>query len=465
MWWMLNRLYRDIAFVKNRGAFRHETSTGTRRVSTEDDDGLTGDYSIRILTLNVWGLYFLSHVEKRIDAICRKLDGYDVVALQEVWHSRERDVLRDAARSYGMIYAHYFACGVGAPFWPGSHGTGLLILSKLPIDDVIWKRFLVNGKPYKLHHSDYLAGRGVGLLRLSSPCGPIDFYVTHLHAMYAHTPEDDEYQAHRVGQAFEAAQFIRATARAPLVLVLGDFNCWPNSVPMDLMRQFVRLKDGWENCNAGDVEKPGAGCTFGASDNCFSFKSNVPPERLDYILYVMLSTPHRRAGIRWAIRECSVVTDFMDDSEKGQLPLSDHWGVQAVFTGAKSDSSPNFGKLPVDVLQWPLDEVSQMDWGLMKKAVNICISGRKEADCRRSNHHKRAVFALLLFPLLWVMGVDIPDVFSFAPFLVSGYAFVEMLLAQGVVTDEITAFSEILHQMRHHLRASERIGSSLDVDL
>lgn len=84
----------------------------------------------------------------------------------------------------------------------------------------------------------------------------------------------------------------------------------------------------------------------------------------------------------------------------------------------------------------------------------------KEADCRRSNHHRRTLFALLLFPLLWMFGIQLPDFLSWTPLLVSGYAFVEMLLAQGVVTDEITAFNELLHQMRHHMRALEQLGDN-----
>lgn len=140
MWWILNRLYRDTAFIKSRGHIRRETGTGTRRGSRESLEAPVssenGEFSLRVLTLNVWGLYFLKHIEMRIDAICERLRDYDVVALQEVgrfsaefsvpqfpsqvWHSRERDILREAGRKFGLIYAHYFACGVGLPFWPGN---------------------------------------------------------------------------------------------------------------------------------------------------------------------------------------------------------------------------------------------------------------------------------------------------------------------------------------------------------
>lgn len=464
----MNRLYRDIAFVKKRGAMRREAGTGTRRNSAHAGDstlaaGEGGRFTIRVLTLNVWGLYFLPHIETRIQAICDRIGDFDVVALQEVWHSRERDVLREAGRKTGLCYAHYFACGVGLPFWPGSHGTGLLILSRLPIDDVIWKRFLVNGKPYKLHHSDYLAGRGVGLIRLRSPCGPIDVYVTHLHAMYVNSPEHDEYQAHRVGQAFEAAQFIRATARAPLVIVMGDFNSWPNSIPMQLMRQFVRLQDAWLVCNPENMELdlPNAGCTFGTEDNDFSYHKGVAPQRLDYILYLKLDGPSRSSAVDWSLSSCSLFIDYLivtNSSKSSKIPLSDHWGVEAVFTAADRLCSPK-GLASPDLVQWPLDTIDQVEWALMRTTVAIFVSGRKEADYRRTNHHRRTVAALILFPVLWLLGLDLPDFLSWIPFLVSGYAFVEMLLAQGVVTDEITAFNEILHQMRHHLRALERIGA------
>ncbi|CEO95763.1 hypothetical protein PBRA_004476 [Plasmodiophora brassicae] len=477
--WLADRLRRDITYVNSHGMLRRETGTGTPRDADSGRGSVVGDeadpFELRVLTMNVWGLYFLPHVEARVEALGERLHGYDVIALQEVWHARERDALRTAGRQAGLIYAHYFAGGIGFPFWPGSHGTGVLVLSRLPIVDVVWKRFLINGKPYKLHHSDYLAGRGVGLLRLSSPTGPIDVFVTHLHAMYVDNPDDDEYLSHRMGQAFETAQFIRATARAPLVVVMGDFNCWPNSVSMCMLRSFVSLRDAWDYCHPTSESRDAAvedwsGCTFGTPDNAFSYKEGIKPQRLDYVMFATLDQPLSDPRIHWSLRECSLAIEFMDmaaqaagtSSPPSRIPLSDHWGVKAVFAGSRK--TPASGAAVGDDRQkWPLDSITTHDHELLQAAMAICMQGRKEANRRRSRHHRRTLFALMIFPLLWIIGFRIPIALAWTPFLVSGYCIAEMLLAQGVVTDEITSFNEILHQMKHLLkRQSVHSAPALD---
>lgn len=47
------------------------------------------------------------------------------------------------------------------------------------------QKFSANGQPYKVEHSDYLGGKGVGLVRLHTPAGVVDLYVSHLHGDYS----------------------------------------------------------------------------------------------------------------------------------------------------------------------------------------------------------------------------------------------------------------------------------------
>lgn len=64
----------------------------------------------------------------------RSSGRWDVIALQEVWHARERDALRKAALAAGLRYSRHFEHGCGAPIMgPGAGGTGLLVLSRFPI--------------------------------------------------------------------------------------------------------------------------------------------------------------------------------------------------------------------------------------------------------------------------------------------------------------------------------------------
>ena len=66
-----------------------------------------------------------------------------MIALQEVWHARERDALRRAALSAGLRYSRHFEKGCGAPLTgEGSGGTGLMVLSRFPISEsLFWVSF------------------------------------------------------------------------------------------------------------------------------------------------------------------------------------------------------------------------------------------------------------------------------------------------------------------------------------
>ncbi|CAM9835918.1 unnamed protein product, partial [Phaeothamnion confervicola] len=184
-------------------------------------------------------------LETRIHAFCRRLAGYDVVALQEVWHARERDALRRAAARAGLRFSRHFAPGCGAPLLgAGSGGTGLMVLSRYCIVESIFQRFAVNGQPHKLSHADYLGAKGVGICRLATPAGAVDVYITHLHADGGRGSNGggDEYMAHRVAQAWQLAQFVQLTAKSPLAMVLGDLNAAPGSVAAGLPRSVAGLR-------------------------------------------------------------------------------------------------------------------------------------------------------------------------------------------------------------------------------
>ncbi|CAI5707956.1 hypothetical protein KXD40_005014 [Peronospora effusa] len=111
---------------------------------------------------------------------------YELVVLQEIWHMRERHLIIFKAQESGFYCYHYFNLAVGFPFPMGveSFGTGLLVLSKFPISCALYHSFGLSGGPYALHESDFVGNKGVGLLRIETPSGQIDVYVTHLLVNY-----------------------------------------------------------------------------------------------------------------------------------------------------------------------------------------------------------------------------------------------------------------------------------------
>ena len=253
-----------------------------------------------MLSFNTWGLPIAPRCSQRLAHLSTLFPSYDLLCLQEVSTNRDVRQLIHLAATKGLPYAHQFRQGVGFPVWNGITAPGLLILSRYPIVEVALLRFPVNGLLQRFDHSDWVAAKGVGLVRVdvsairsstrSSPADPpvlVDVFVTHLHANYsnhhlhyakcyslapAHSQLSrllrgpDFYLPHRVAQAFHLSQFF-ATHRHPhhLAVLCGDLNAPPYDIVLHLIQALTGLHDA-------HTEKGGAGpgYTCGAWDNRFS---------------------------------------------------------------------------------------------------------------------------------------------------------------------------------------------------
>lgn len=130
---------------------------------------------LRVLTLNCWGLKFISkHRPGRIRAIGRALTAgtADIVALQEVWVEEDYQTLRTLVASR-LPYAHRFLSGI--------LGGGLVILSKYPIIESEFRPYSLSGSPTRFYHGDWFVGKGIGRCRILHPeLGPLDILNTHV---------------------------------------------------------------------------------------------------------------------------------------------------------------------------------------------------------------------------------------------------------------------------------------------
>jgi hypothetical protein len=110
---------------------------------------------IRVATLNVWGLPepLAKHVPERMRAIGEQLGGLavDVVAFQEVWLAESQAILSAAGRRAGLGHAWSLGSGIG--------GSGLLVLSRLPIRDAHFEPYWIRAVPEHLRHIDFLGGK------------------------------------------------------------------------------------------------------------------------------------------------------------------------------------------------------------------------------------------------------------------------------------------------------------------
>ena len=140
---------------------------------------------LRILTLNTWGIVWPigKDVIPRARAIGGRFSSLDVelVALQEVWTEKARSVFLEAGHAAGFTHA-----------WPNSDENirgGLMVLSKLPIEQSRFSGFELDGIAENIHHSDYWGGKGFAQLVVATPDGELELIDTKLNPDQVHWGE------------------------------------------------------------------------------------------------------------------------------------------------------------------------------------------------------------------------------------------------------------------------------------
>ena len=112
--------------------------------------------NLRVLTFNVWNTPVAHNNKDRFAGIANALktnaDDLDVVALLECWIESDRNSLIAAGHAGGLVHSVFFRNGAG---FPGGQASGLVVLSKWPIENSFYHRFSAAGKPQKLAHWDF----------------------------------------------------------------------------------------------------------------------------------------------------------------------------------------------------------------------------------------------------------------------------------------------------------------------
>jgi endonuclease/exonuclease/phosphatase family metal-dependent hydrolase len=173
---------------------------------------------LRVLTLNAWALPWplSQEPDARMEAIGGRLASFDadVVAFQEVWSpfACRRLVAAGRRAGYTEVWSRR-----------GSIGTsGLLVLARLPILESRFVRFALCGFPQDVTRGDYYGGKGIAILTLGTPAGPVALLSTHLIPHYGDYGPNDSYLGHRVAEVVEIADAL-AQIEIPAIVV-GDFN-------------------------------------------------------------------------------------------------------------------------------------------------------------------------------------------------------------------------------------------------
>ena len=327
---------------------------------------------IHVLTLNVWGLKWLSkYRSERLAEIGNHLAKYDppldIVGLQECWTYSDYSYIRDRTR-HVLPHAKFYHSGI--------FGGGLAIFSRWPVEESNMYRYPLNGRPTAFFRGDWFVGKGVACARLRMPDGKaIEVFNTHLHAPYETEP-NDSYMCHRTAQAWEISKLMRAASdRGSFVLGLGDFNMVPLSFAHVLIEAKGKVRDAWRVLRP--ASSVGASIDAAESDRRRKMGEQVSPsareslldhghtcdsilntwrwskahqkalekgndrkieptekdpqaKRLDYIFFSGLERG-------WKVQDVRVT--LTERHSKLLCSLSDHFAVEATFIPARSPST------------------------------------------------------------------------------------------------------------------------------
>lgn len=185
---------------------------------------------LRVLTFNAFSITFHDHHEEltRLGASAVVAENADVVAIQEVWHTRDADVYAEALHAAGLV--HQLQHTTDAVLARGS--SGLLLASRFPITDKRFVPFRSAAAPSWMWPPDWYANKGVLEVVIDTETGPLRVLDVHVHAEY----EPGGYLRERLGQSLELSSNIRARPELP-VLVLGDMNSQPDEVSHAVITQ------------------------------------------------------------------------------------------------------------------------------------------------------------------------------------------------------------------------------------
>lgn len=219
---------------------------GTRAHAAPDDAPLR----LRVLTFNAWGIWMITPArEARMAAIGPAIAALDpdVVAMQEVWVDADAEALAHALAEAGLPHHQRFFST-----WPGD--SGLFIASRFPIERTDFIEYSAGTHPDIPWHVDWLAGKGLGRVRLQTPAGPVDVANTHVQAGYG----SGRYALIQLAQLMEAADFLEQDGDAPLV-VAGDLNVPCDSLPYRAFARRLALRPMRSTCGIDSISTRSGG--------------------------------------------------------------------------------------------------------------------------------------------------------------------------------------------------------------
>ena len=321
---------------------------------------------LRVASLNTWGLIISTQRALRMSAIGSYFSksDLDVVLLQEVWLESDYKSL-DQSMHTTFPFSQYYPAGI--------FGSGLAIFSRFPIVDAGFMRYSLAGRPERMAHGDWYAGKGVALARIKhSRLGIINIFNTHTVASYKKSSVDAYYALQRLTEMYELLRYVDSeSSPSQITIVGGDLNDEPTqfSYRLTIAKRALytprhgHLRNVWDDNGDVPVEQR---MTSGLEGNSFT-KSDQPMAQLDHLFYIPNGRIH-------ADQAEVILTESIPDTD---LSYSDHAATSSTFACRTSrqfeiEIRPPSPSATEDVLD-VLDELKQTIGARQTTASNYKI--------------------------------------------------------------------------------------------
>jgi endonuclease/exonuclease/phosphatase family metal-dependent hydrolase len=263
------------------------------------------------MSFNVWGLRvagipLAENLDERLRAMVRPIRDLDpdVIAFQEVWSDAIWRYLTEQLDYPFFVYRPN-------PGWiRGRMGNGLLVVSRFPLARERVRRFDTCSRA-----QEYFTSKGALLVDVLTPQGPITLVNTHLGSGFSAAMH-----RRRLAQLEELLRWVAVIPREHPVILAGDLNITPDSIPYQVLQEWIR---SCYDAASGDTFQQGNPGRSGYTNFPRQSRNGGPPDlrrpgwRIDYIL--LLRSPDNSVQVQ-ALRS-DVVLDVPES------PLSDHCAV------------------------------------------------------------------------------------------------------------------------------------------
>ncbi|MGD1852610.1 MAG: endonuclease/exonuclease/phosphatase family protein [Leptolyngbyaceae cyanobacterium] len=277
--------------------------------------------------------------EIRLQHIAQKLvsGDFDIVGLCEVWADKSKDTLIGAVKQV-LPYAYYQPYAFESQP-PAAVGSGLLVLSKYPVDG----RFNAFGSS-NLCDSDRYSNKGFYFCRISFNDNLVQLFFTHTQAngdgkVPCRDLSTDTPPCCRKRNLSKLCKYIEGSVdKNQPVIIMGDLNlvgdCPGDSEYEDVMSLFKQLGVDDQYRHYFPTVSMAPGVTYDAAAN--SLISRFAPEdaqnhikqRLDYIFT-------NAASLEATVSQVEVLSDFRYEDKQNKdsmADLSDHYPLSATVS-------------------------------------------------------------------------------------------------------------------------------------